>query len=72
MVKVKIATPYPAPSITQDRFGRTDMVIPYTLDGVGPFEVRLPLETYSTSKGEDAVRERARQQSELKGKEFEV
>lgn len=70
MAKVKIGTPYPAPGITRERFGKMDMVIPYTIDGAGLYEVRLPQEDYTPPKGEEAVRKQAGAQTALAGKEL--
>jgi len=70
MAIIKIGTPYPAPGVTLERFGKQDMVIPYTIDGEGPFQVRVALEDYTPSGGEEAVRRMASSQASLKGKEF--
>ncbi len=70
MAMIKIGTPYPSPGVTLERFGKTDMVIPYTIDGEGPFQVRVALEDYNPSTAENAVRAQAQSQAALKGKEF--
>lgn len=72
MAKVKILMPYRAPAITAERFGHWDMVIPYQVDGMGPYEVRLPEEDFTPEKGEEKVREEARKQIRLYGRELEV
>lgn len=72
MVQVKILTPFPAPAITADRFGKQDMVIQYLLDSKGPYEVRVPLESYTPEEGEKAVREQAKKQTALANKEFSI
>jgi hypothetical protein len=72
MAQVKIGTPYPAPSITQDRFGKRDMVIPYWVDGEGAFDVRMPLEDYTADKAQQLVTAQARSQIQLKGKELTI
>jgi len=69
---VKIGLAYRAPSVVPERFGKWDMVIPYSIDGVGPWEVRVPEEDYSASKGEEAVRRAAQAQVALKDKELQV
>ena len=70
MSLIKIGTPYPGPGVTVDRFGKSDMVVPYWIDGEGPFQVRVPLEDYNPSAAETAVRNQAQSQTALKGKEF--
>ncbi len=70
MAVIKIGLPYPAPGVTMTRFGKTDMVIPYTIDGVGSFMVRLPLETYSPTEAEAEVRKQAQGQLALRDKEL--
>ena len=72
MASVKIALAHRAPSLTAERFGRFDMVIPYTIDGVGPFEVRVPEENYTAQVGEDAVRQAAQAQVALKDREITI
>lgn len=72
MAKVKIGLPYRAPSLTVERFGKWDMVIPYTIDGSATFEVRLPEEDYTPAKGEEAVRNFAKGQVALSGKELTI
>lgn len=70
MAKVKIGMPYRSPSITAERFGKMDMVLPYTIDGQGPFEVRLLEEEFTPAKGEAAVKAAAQGQVALFGKEL--
>ena len=70
MAMIKIGTPYPGPGVTIERFGKQDMVVPYTIDGEGPFQVRVPMEDYNPSTAENAVRTQAQSQTALKGKEF--
>lgn len=72
MAVVKIGLPYPAPGNTVPRLGKTDMVIPYTIDGVGSFMVRLPLEDYNPQAGELAVENQARLQTASKDKTFTI
>jgi hypothetical protein len=72
MAVVKIGLPYPAPGNTMSRFGKTDMVVPYTIDGVGSFMVRIPAEEYNPSLGEQKVREQAAGQVALKDKEIQL
>lgn len=69
---VKIATPYPSPGVTVDRFGKQDMVIPYMIDKAGPYQVRVPLETYTPEVGEAAVRAQAAHQAALIDKTFTI
>lgn len=70
MGKIVIGTPYLAPGITIERFGKRDWVIPYSLDEQAGFEVRCPEETFTPQCGEDAVRKQAQLQTSLKGKEI--
>lgn len=72
MPSVKISMAYRAPSLTAERFGKFDMVIPYTIDGIGPFDVRVPEENYTPSEGEDAVRKAATNQVALKDRELTI
>ncbi len=72
MPAVKIMTPYPAPGITVERFGKQDMVIPYMIDKAGPFQLRVPMEDYTAAKGEAAVRQQAGQQAALIDKTFSI
>lgn len=70
MAKLIIRTPYRAPGITVERFGKFDWVIPYVIDNEGPFEVRVPEEIFSPEVGEQKVRTQAELQIRLKGKEI--
>ena len=72
MAKIKIGLAYRAPSISGERFGKWDMVIPYTIDGGQAFEARFPEEDFSPSKGEEAVRAAAKNQVALLGKEITI
>lgn len=71
-MKVKIGMPFKTPGIAIDRFGKWDIVIPYTIENAGTFEVRLPEEDWTPEKGEAAVREAARRQLVLFNKEIEI
>jgi len=71
MAMIKLGTPYPAPGVTLERFGKTDMLIPYSIDGEREtYYVRVPLEDYTPFAGEEAVKKMAASQTALKGKEF--
>ena len=72
MPVIKIGTPYSAPGITTNRFGKRDMVIPYTLDGKGPFDIRLPMESFTPETAEAAVKEQAKKQSALQDKQLTI
>lgn len=72
MAIVKISLAYRAPSLTAERFGKFDMVIPFTIDGAGPFDVRVPEENYTAEIGETAVRKTASAQVALKGRELTI
>jgi hypothetical protein len=72
MASVKIALAFRAPSLTAERFGKFDMVIPYTIDGAGPFDVRVPEENYTSAIGEEAVRKAATAQVALKDRELTI
>jgi hypothetical protein len=72
MANIKIGTPYPAPGITADRFGKQDMVIPYSIDDTGPFNVRVPLEGYTPEVGIEAVKKQATSQAALINKTFTI
>jgi len=72
MAQVKISLAYRAPSLTAERFGKFDMVIPYTIDGVGPFDVRVPEDNYTAAIGEEAVRHAAAAQVALKDRELTI
>jgi hypothetical protein len=72
MAVVKIGLPYPSPGVTVARFGKMDMVVPYTIDGTGTFSVRLPLESYTPIDGEAEVRKQAQAQISLQNKEFSL
>ena len=72
MASVKISLAFRAPSLTAERFGKFDMVIPYTIDGAGPFDVRVPEEDYDAAKGEAAVRKAAGAQIALKDRELTI
>lgn len=72
MAKVKIGMPYRAPSLTSERFGRYDMVLSYTIDTEGPFEIRVPEEDFTPARGEEAIREAAKKQVALYGKELSI
>lgn len=70
MVKLKILTPYTAPGVTLERFGKFDWVLPYTLNEQGRYEVRVPMENFTPEAGEAAVRAQAELQTRLMDKEF--
>lgn len=72
MAKVKLGMPFKSPGLTPERFGKFDMVIPYTIDGMGPFEVRIPYEEYDPRKAETLVVEEAKKQLALYGKEIAI
>ena len=72
MAKIKIGLAYREPSVTEERFGKYDMVIPYTIDGGTQFETRVPEEDFTPAKGEEAVRGAAKNQVALLGKELTI
>lgn len=70
MALIKIGLAHRAPSPTVERFGKYDLVIPYTIDGGGAFEALVPEEDFTPLRGEDAVRAAAQNQVALLGKEI--
>ena len=72
MATVKVGLAVKAPSLDPARFGKFDMVIPYTIDGAGPFDVRIPQEDFNEQAAEDLIRKAAQAQVALKDREIKI
>lgn len=72
MAKVKIEQYFEVPGVTTDRFGKVDVTVRYTIDGKGPYEVKLAKENFTPQKAQEAVTAAAKERLTVEGKEFTV
>jgi hypothetical protein len=60
------------PGVSVERFGKFDVLIRYSIDGKGPYELRMPKEGFSPTSAEAAVREAVRERLSIEGREIQV
>lgn len=72
MAKVKIEQYFEVPGVTTDRFGKVDVVVRFTIDAKGPYEVKLPKENFTPTAAEEAVKRAVKERQAVEGKEFTV
>ena len=61
MAEARITGIAEAPGQTMDRAGKMDMVVAYSIDGSPAGSVRVPLESYTTEKALEMIKDRLRQ-----------
>ena len=72
MAKAKIEQYFEVPGVTTDRFGKVDVVVRFSIDGKGPYEVKLPKENFTPAKAEEVVKAAVKERLAVEGKEFTV